>query len=300
MVNTPAFRENPQYGVGQFGANAAFDGLLGLRYSWGTTFGLVLPNIDAALSQLGRGSTASGVNLFSPSGKVFTAASLKMLEEIGHGLTHTQAAAAERYVTEAWALEGIGAVIERVAEDAVQTRKLIGQRSKPREIIRVVRPQTRAQLQPVARQAQHAEDRAQAAERKTRALDQRVARLERTIAKPHAVAWPGIPGRVGRIEREIDRLKGRAGKIGKYASLGAFLLLLAKALEKMGLNWIRCGNVKRFGRRVCGMDASALDTLLNGTLLIVGTVGLVEFAKGMQSVMDEIEPPVRKFWRATT
>lgn len=288
MAIPPALKENPQFGVGQFGANAAFDGLLGLRFAWGTTFGVVLPNIDDALARLSKGGGGGAGNLFGPDFNLFRSASLKMLENIGHGLTHTQAAAAEKYITEAWAFEGIGSVIERVAEDAVHTRKLIRHRSKPVEIVRVTQPNVRAQLRPVARRADVAAQRAEAAEKRAQRLEVRLARLERAAAHSHAVPIP-LPGpRPDWIEREIARLKGKVGRIGKIAGLGAFLILLAKALEKMGASWIRCGNVKRYGRRICGMDTNLLDAILAESFLIAGAISLRGLAERLLAVQEDI------------
>jgi hypothetical protein len=289
VASTPSLKENPQFGVGQFGANAAFDGLLGLRYSWGTTFGLVLPNIDKALAQLNAASGGGRSNLFGPDFNLFSSASLKMLEEIGHGLTHTQSAAAEKYITEAWAFEGIGAVIERQAQDALHVRQLITHKAQPREVIRISSPTVRAQLRPVLQVATHAEDQAQAAARKTRALETRVAALERQTEKPHSVAVPGIWPRIGGIERDLDRLKGRVGKLGKYASLAAFVALLAKALSKMGINYIRCSNVKRYGRNLCGMNPSLLSALLAESFLLAAGISFRQLVHEVLAVEDEIK-----------
>ena len=46
------------------------------------------------------------------------------------------------------------------------------------------------------------------------------------------------------------------------------------------------------------MDRSLLDALIADTLLVVGTLSLVEFAKEMETVTEEVGPLVAKFWRA--
>jgi hypothetical protein len=46
------------------------------------------------------------------------------------------------------------------------------------------------------------------------------------------------------------------------------------------------------------MDRDALDVLLEATTLIVGTVSLVEFARGMQGLTDEITAGTTAFWRS--
>jgi hypothetical protein len=55
--------------------------------------------------------------------------------------------------------------------------------------------------------------------------------------------------------------------------------LVAFSLARLGLGWLRCGNVKKVGKRLCGMNPDLLDALLIGTTLIVGTISLREFAK---------------------
>lgn len=297
MALEPTIKEQPQYGVGQFETQAAFNGLLGLRFAWGTTLGRLLPRIDAGLARINRG-TVLGVPIRVPTPtNLFGASGQDVLAQIGKGLTATQPAAAEKWVTEAWALDGIGATIERIAEDAVKTRKVIRHRTQPREVIRVIRPNVQAQIRPVARRARTAELRAEAAEQRARALEHRLAQLERQVAKPHSVAVPGLWPRIGGIERELDRLKGRVGRIGKYAGLGAFLILLAKALEKIGGSFIRCSNVKRYGRSICGMDQSLLDSLLADSLLIVGSLSLVQMARELEPLMGQASTLTRRFWR---
>jgi hypothetical protein len=46
------------------------------------------------------------------------------------------------------------------------------------------------------------------------------------------------------------------------------------------------------------MDTDLLDSLLADTLLIVGTISLVEFAEGLQAGMGELTPQIRRFWKA--
>lgn len=116
-----------------------------------------------------------------------------------------------------------------------------------------------------------------------------------TIAKAVAVPWP----RIGRVERDaaqlgkrIDRLAHRVAPAALAASIG---LVLARTVG----GWIKCSRVKKVGRGVCGMDDGLLESLLADTALIVGTVSLVEFARGMQDVTAAVAPEIRAFWRAT-
>ena len=86
-------------------------------------------------------------------------------------------------------------------------------------------------------------------------------------------SWPNLLRRVKRLE----------GLIGAGVAAGALVL----ALSRLGLGWIRCRNVTKAGKRLCGMDTSLLDELLAGTVAIVGAVSVVEFAKGLQAIEGE-------------
>jgi hypothetical protein len=103
-----------------------------------------------------------------------------------------------------------------------------------------------------------------------------------------------LPPRVGVGEREREQIKAGLRKLAKYGSLAFFLALLAKALEKMGASWIRCSNVKRFGRRLCGMDAGALDALLAGTVILASALSIRELAREVLAVEDQIVSGVKR------
>jgi hypothetical protein len=128
-------------------------------------------------------------------------------------------------------------------------------------------------------------------------LSARAAKLAaRTQVLAHSIAAT-FP-RIGQLEREA----GAASKwLRKHRWLAAYSTLAALGvgiLSRLHLGFLRCANVKRTGKAVCGLDKSLLDALLADTLLVVGTLSLVEFAKEMETVVDEVAPAVRKFWRA--
>lgn len=118
-----------------------------------------------------------------------------------------------------------------------------------------------------------------------------------------AVRAAGLTGalpfpRIGRLEREGEAVLKRLREIASKASPLAAIGLLIAALARIGLGWTRCSNVSKTGKQICGMNPSLLESLLADTLLIVGTVSLVEFAEGMQDVTAEVAPLIRDFWRA--
>lgn len=129
-----------------------------------------------------------------------------------------------------------------------------------------------------------------------------VVKIVRVSAKAIAAA-PGIATTIPRIAlKDVAELRGYTAKqlrrIARTLTPAGIAGLLIAAIGSMGLGWIRCSKVGKFGKSICGMNEQALESLLADTLLIVGTVSLVEFAQGMQSVIGDIEAPVRRFWRA--
>jgi len=127
-----------------------------------------------------------------------------------------------------------------------------------------------------------------------RGIDRTAARLERVIAAKAAA----VAGRVGQLERttrgELTRLRRIEGTLTKAGAAA----LVGVALARLGLGWLRCPRVAKLGKRACGMDASLLDSLLADTLVIAGTVSLIEFAREMQDVTARSEGLIRRFWRA--
>jgi hypothetical protein len=109
----------------------------------------------------------------------------------------------------------------------------------------------------------------------------------------------GLRGRVREAEQEIGRLWDRVRGIAPSVIGGVALGALTLALGRLGLGWARCSNVGKVGRRVCGMDAGLLESVLADSLLILGTLSLVTFAEEMQDVTEVIARPIQTFWRAS-
>lgn len=113
------------------------------------------------------------------------------------------------------------------------------------------------------------------------------------------IEWdlPRLRERTRAAEQEIGRLwryvRKRAVPIGIGAGVGA----IAFALGRLGLGWLRCSRVGKAGRSICGMDQGLLESLLADSLLIVGSLSLVEFAREMVDVTDAAVRPIQSFWR---
>lgn len=97
--------------------------------------------------------------------------------------------------------------------------------------------------------------------------------IPRALPIPQFPTFPNIWKRIHRLERRVTP--------------AALVAAVAVALGRLGLGFIRCGNVKKVGRRICGMDAGLLDSLLLDTLAIFGVVSIVEFAEGLVAIEDE-------------
>jgi hypothetical protein len=121
-------------------------------------------------------------------------------------------------------------------------------------------------------------------------VTQRIVHVTKVVAAAGA-AVPGwvihLPGRIGRVEREQADVWKRLRHLEKYVGALGAVALFVTALRKLGLNWIRCRNVKRVGKQLCGMDAGLLDSLLLDGVAVLSVVSVVTFAEALREVEDE-------------
>jgi len=100
-----------------------------------------------------------------------------------------------------------------------------------------------------------------------------------TAVLPRALPIPTVPA----IPNVWKRLRALERKIGVPVALG----VVATAIARLGVGWIRCNKVRRLGRAACGMDDSLLDSLLLDALAIFSVLSVVEFATELRAVEDE-------------
>jgi hypothetical protein len=100
-----------------------------------------------------------------------------------------------------------------------------------------------------------------------------------TAVLPHTVPLPTVPS--------IPNLWKRVRALEKKLAVPFGLGIVAAALARLGIGWIRCNRVRRVGKGVCGLDDSLIDQWLLGALAIFGTVSIVEFAEGLEAVEEE-------------
>jgi hypothetical protein len=161
----------------------------------------------------------------------------------------------------------------------------------PREIGRATRP--------ISRRATRALAGALAAGLAVRHLRRHLDRLYAHTIRPairhatHAVdvTLPRELGRIRtglrRVEHEITHPSTRWLRRTAAAMWGAALLgLMVRTLARR-FPWLFCRKVKNVGNRLCGLDSDLLSSLLLDTVLIAGTVSVVQFARELQAIEGE-------------
>lgn len=104
-------------------------------------------------------------------------------------------------------------------------------------------------------------------------------------ALDRVIEWdiPRLRARERAISRRLERLWKWSRAHAKPLATAAFVAAVAVALRRMGLGWIRCRNVKRFGRAICGLNAPAFDALLAG---LVGALALADYRDLVRQMQD--------------
>lgn len=128
-----------------------------------------------------------------------------------------------------------------------------------------------------------------------RGIDNLGAQVGRTIARD----WRIVKGQVHDLEHGLNLTKARLHRIERLTAAASFAGLVAVALGRLGLKWMRCRNVTKLGKRICGMDPSILEDLLLATTLVFSSVSVVEFAKELEAasgvIIDGLTRVIREF-----
>jgi hypothetical protein len=285
--------------------------LILLRRVWVSTFGHLLLELAKPFDHagftinLGFRKIKLGLQWVATILRGLNAAALHLL---GAGIDATDYAAKRLWHWTAYMLESVGRVVGDLAEQVEQELSYLWRQSIPRYVHAALHPLA-SKVEWLIHYVEHTVAHPTTIVRPvTRVLDPRIASLEREVkrlaatveadgaavlAPPIAVPFP----HVGDVLHGIDALRARLGKLTRQLAPAAVAALVVAALGSLRLGWLKCGNVARFGRHVCGMDGDLLDTLLADTVLVFGTVSLVEFASEMTNLQDEIAGAVRRFWR---
>lgn len=126
--------------------------------------------------------------------------------------------------------------------------------------------------------------------------------LARGIDRLRVRVIPAIRARVGRLEARIGRLERRLTReirargrtvAGAGTIVGA--AAVAAALSRLGLRWLRCGNVTRAGRAVCGMNSDLLSSLLLDIAVLEVAFNLEEFVRDLQEITGDTAGVIHRF-----
>lgn len=95
-----------------------------------------------------------------------------------------------------------------------------------------------------------------------------------------------VTGRIRGMDKDLSALKKRVVKAERKLAGAGAIAFVGATIARMGLGWLRCRNVRKAGKQVCGMDYDILSALLAGTLAVWGAVSLVEFVKELETLTD--------------
>jgi hypothetical protein len=115
------------------------------------------------------------------------------------------------------------------------------------------------------------------------------------IALPDISAVPkAIPG-IKALEREVgataEWVKANARKLTVAGIVG----LTVAALGRLGLGWLRCRNVSKVGKGVCGMNPLDLAALLAGSIGIASSISVVSLAEECQTFATAVNTAMEVF-----
>lgn len=132
----------------------------------------------------------------------------------------------------------------------------------------------------------------------------------RIRAAEHSIAST-LPAELGRVEtdirgwtsKQLRRLTRRMSAVEEAIGLTALTGLIVTVVARE-LPWIRCPNVGRAAKSLCGMPVSSIEKLLAdvalAATLITIPLSLVAFADELQTVLGTVNEQVIEFWGADT
>jgi hypothetical protein len=286
-------------GLVDLGVLLALALLIALSYAYRYTLGAVIVALANAIGAIRLPGIFGGGRVFGFAADELTKIDHAIQHQLGVGIAAMQAVWNECVSYTATAVHWVGKEIASLAHDTAQAVEGLSVGAIPKwakkellalaafgpigSLIYTFRRQIAHALSVAKREALHL----------IRAAEHAV------VVKSAAVAGALPFPRIGRIEHDLSGVEKWVRARGKLLTVAGISALLIGALGRLGLGWTRCSNVGKLGKNVCGMNPSLLESLLADTLLIVGTVSLVEFAKGMQGITGEVVGPVRTFWRAS-
>lgn len=114
----------------------------------------------------------------------------------------------------------------------------------------------------------------------------------KTLERIAAGAAGTVIGAAIPIPKDLLGIRTRIGKIEKSIVGVAAAGLVATALARLGVTWIRCNNWKRLGRGICNLPASAISSLLSLLTDVFLLADICEVVKLLQDAYAEVEQPI--------
>jgi len=258
---------------------ASFVVLIGLQKGWSVTFGWIFRTLGDSLMVVG----IAGVHPFHKVGTWLRSLDRNVYHALGVAALGCEHAASWLWTQTANQVAWIGREIADLAHDTAQALgavnttivkpavKIIDRNS----VVRIGKVSAALGLVITARLP--------ALVRSVAALSVKVAHLTKTVA----VDVGRLEAKAGRAAADIRSHGLRLSKLEKALSGIGAAALVGTALARLGLQWLRCPNVGRAGRAVCGMDGNLLESLLIDAAVLAVAFNIEEFARELQGVTEE-------------
>lgn len=121
----------------------------------------------------------------------------------------------------------------------------------------------------------------------------RIATGAGAIAIPGILAWERVFGR--KVDRDIAAIHKRLRHLERVFGATAASAVFLAAIAKLGLGWIRCPNMKRLGRGICGLPSHFVDDLLGLLLDFLVLADICQVVGIVSSAFAEVEGPIATF-----
>lgn len=135
-----------------------------------------------------------------------------------------------------------------------------------------------------------------------RGIARDLAAVEHTIATtiPHAIGRDVADVR-GWTSKQLRRLSRRLSATEEALTIGALSAVIVGVIAR-NWKWIKCGNVAKAGKHLCGMPVSQLESLLaeaalDATALLI-TLNIRDFVTEAQAVYKTSSKEIAAFWSA--
>jgi hypothetical protein len=262
-----------------------------LAYIWRRSFGAMLQWLADEIDRVRLPTIAGGGHVFGAVSSAFRAADNAVEGALVYAANATEHAAVWLFHETAARFDQLGREIGGLAFDVSRWGSHLIHATIPHEIA------TRTRL--LWHALRVAEARSTAAIR-TEAHAWRAGVNKLTVAVEHEYDLLGrrigrVGTRVGRLERTVEGEIGRLSRVEKLLGVAAFTGLVIRALDRLGLRWLRCPALGRIGRRIgCG-GFGLLEDLLAASFTGLILTDVCEFAGAMTRLAEWYRPLLMDF-----